>query len=93
MDPLHDVGDTQWLRGTVTRHYLAAGDRPAVDLDLVAENQRGEATTPGHATILLPSRENGPVRLPEPPGGATDLPAALDAIAAGFADGTAWADR
>ena len=87
------VGDTQWLRGTVTRHYLAAGDRPAVDLDVVAENQRGEVTTPGHATILLPSREHGPVRLPEPPGGATDLPAALDAIAAGFADGTAWADR
>jgi acyl dehydratase len=87
------VGDTQWLRGTVTRRYLAEGGRPAVDLDLVAENQRGEATTPGHATVLLPSREHGPVRLPDPPGGATDLPAALDAIAAGFAAGTAWADR
>ena len=87
------VGDTQWLRGTVTRTYLAEGDRPAVDLDLVAENQRGEVTTPGHATVLLPSRDHGPVRLPDPPGGATDLPAALDAIAAGFAGGTAWADR
>ena len=87
------VGDTQWLRGTVTRKYLAEGDRPAVDLDLVAENQRGEVTTPGHATILLPSREHGPVRLPDPPGGATDLQAALDAIADRFADGTAWSDR
>ena len=87
------VGDTQWLRGTVTRTYLAEGDRPAVDLDLVAENQRGEVTTPGHATVLLPSRDHGPVRQPDPPGGATDLPAALDAIAAGFAGGTAWADR
>jgi acyl dehydratase len=87
------VGDTQWLRGTVTRTYLAEGDRPAVDLDLVAENQRGEVTTPGHATVLLPSRDHGPVRLPGPPGGATDLPAALDAIAAAFAGGTAWADR
>jgi len=87
------VGDTQWLRGTVTRRYLVEGRRPAVDLDLVAENQRGEVTTPGHATILLPSREHGPVRLPDPPGGAADLPAALDAIAAGFAAGTAWADR
>jgi len=75
------VGDTQWLRGTVTRRHLAEGDRPAVDLDLVAENQRGEVTTPGHATILLPSREHGPVRLPEPPGGATDLQGALDAVA------------
>ena len=28
---------------------------------------------PGTATILLPSREHGPVRLPDPPGGARDL--------------------
>jgi acyl dehydratase len=82
------VGDTQWLRGTVTRKFLAEGDRPAVDVELVAENQRGEVTTPGHATILLPSREHGPVRLPDPPGDAGDLTAALDAIAASFADGT-----
>jgi acyl dehydratase len=81
------VGDTQWLRGTVTRRYLAERDRPAVDLDLVAENQRGEVTTPGHATVLLPSRDHGPVRLPDPPGGATDLQGALDAMARGFARG------
>lgn len=78
------VGDTQWLRGTVVRRYLAEGGRPAVDLDLVAENQRGEVTTPGHATILLPSREHGPVRLPGPPGHAADLQAALDAISERF---------
>lgn len=80
------VGDTQWLRGTVTRRYLADGDRPAVDIDLVAENQRGEVTTPGHATVLLPSRERGPVRLPEPPGGAIDLEAGIAAIAEQFAE-------
>jgi acyl dehydratase len=87
------VGDTQWLRGTVTRKYEAEGGRPAVDVELVAENQRGEVTTPGHATILLPSRDRGPVRLPDAPGGATDLQAALDAIATRFADGTAWSAR
>ena len=75
------VGDTQWLSATVTRRYLADGDRPAVDIDLAATNQRGVVTTPGHATILLPSREHGPIRLPDPPGGATDLQGALDAIA------------
>ena len=80
------VGDTQWLRGTVTRRYLAEGDRPAVDIDLVAENQRGELTTPGHATVLLPSREHGPVRLPDPPGGARDLEAGIAAIAEQFAE-------
>ncbi len=87
------VGDTQWLRGTVTRRYLAEGDRPAVDLALEAVNQRGELTTPGHATILLPSREHGPVRLPDPPGGATDLEAALAAIADDFLAGRRGEDR
>ncbi|HET9730167.1 MAG TPA: hypothetical protein VFR41_12130, partial [Acidimicrobiia bacterium] len=51
------VGDTHWMRGRVTRTYLAAGERPAVDLEIWGENQRGEVTTPGHASILLPSRE------------------------------------
>ena len=66
------VGDTQWMRGARGRASTwprATG--PAVDLELWGENQRGEITTPGHATILLPSREHGPVRLPDPPGGAT----------------------
>jgi acyl dehydratase len=83
------VGDTQWLNGTVTEKYLAEGDRPAVKIELSAQNQRGEITTPGHATILLPSRKHGPVVLPDPPGGATDLTGALSAIASDFADGTA----
>jgi acyl dehydratase len=78
------VGDTQWLGGTVAARYLAEGNRPAVDLELRATNQRGEITTPGRATILLPSQEHGEVRLPDPPGGATDLQPALDAVAARF---------
>src|SRR6202042_1099062 len=64
------VGDTQTMLGTVTRRYEADGGRPAVDIDLTMTNQRGDVTTPGHASVLLPSREHGPVRLPEPPGGA-----------------------
>jgi hypothetical protein len=75
------VGDTQWLRGVVTRKALFDG-RPGVELDLVATNQRGEVTTPGHATILLPSREHGAVRLPEPPG--HDLQSALLGISEEF---------
>jgi acyl dehydratase len=79
------VGDTQWLSGKVVRKHRAEGGRPAVDLELRAVNQRGDLTTPGHATVLLPSHEDGPVRLPDPPGGATDLQAALEAIAERFA--------
>jgi acyl dehydratase len=78
------VGDTHWLRGRITEKYLANGGRPAVEIELSAVNQRGELTTPGHATILLPSREHGEVRLPDPPGGATDLQSALEAISAEF---------
>ncbi len=77
------VGDTHWMRGHVTRKHLAAGGRPAVDVALTGENQRGTVTTPGRATILLPSREHGPVRLPEPPAG--DLQGALEAISRRFA--------
>jgi acyl dehydratase len=76
------VGDTHHLTGTVTRKYLADGDRPAIDLELVATNQRGTVTTPGTATILLPSRERGPVRLPDPLG--ADLESSLVAISEAF---------
>jgi hypothetical protein len=78
------VGDTQWIRGTVARKYRAEGGRPAVDLDIACTNQRGAVTTPGHATVLLPSRQHGAVRLPDPP--AADLQSALDEIAARWED-------
>ena len=71
------VGDAQWVEGEVVRRYLADGQRPAVDLDLRTRNQRGEITSPASATVLLPSREHGPVVLPDPPGGATTLQAAF----------------
>ena len=79
------VGDTHWMRGRVVRKFLAEGGRPAVELACRGENQRGETTTPGHAMILLPSREHGPVRLPDPPGGATTCADALHALVARFA--------
>jgi acyl dehydratase len=80
------VGDATWLGGEVVRKYLAEGDRPAVDLEIRGTNQRGVVTCPGHATVLLPSREHGPVRLPDPPAGhGASLQATLDAIAERFA--------
>jgi len=79
------VGDTHWMRGRVTRKYVTDAGRPAVDLDVWGENQRGEVTTPGHASILLPSREHGPVELPAAPGGAATCQEVLDALATRFA--------
>jgi len=76
------VGDLQRITGTVVRKHLvadAAGVHAAVDLELAATNQRGEVTAPATATVLLPSREHGPVTLPAPIGGATTLDGALRA--------------
>ena len=58
-------GDIQWCKGKVSRKYVDSGHH-AVELDIWCENQRGEITTPGSATVILPSREAGPVRLPDP---------------------------
>jgi hypothetical protein len=49
-------GDTQWCKGKVVRKYLS-GEAPLVDLEIWAENQRGEVTAPGYATVMLPSRD------------------------------------
>ncbi|HEY4457320.1 MAG TPA: hypothetical protein VGN81_23620, partial [Pseudonocardiaceae bacterium] len=78
------VGDVQWIEGEVVRRYLAEGGRPAVDLDLRTRNQRGEVTAPATATVLLPSRQHGPVRLPDPPDGAANLSDVFDATIARF---------
>lgn len=49
-------GDTTFIRGTVTRKYVK--DRCALlDIELQGVNQRGELTSPGLATVILPSRD------------------------------------
>ena len=79
------VGDATRLGGRVARKYLAEGDRPAVDLEIWGRNQRGEVTCPGQATVLLPSRDRGAVRLPDPPAGhGGSLQQTLEAIAERF---------
>jgi hypothetical protein len=79
------VGDATSLGGRVVRKYMADGARPAVDLELWGRNQRGEVTCPGRATVLLPSRNHGAVRLPDPPAGhGASLQQTLEAIAERF---------
>jgi hypothetical protein len=50
------VGDTTWCRGKVARKYTKDGCA-LVDLEIRAENQRGEVTAPGFATVMLPSKD------------------------------------
>ena len=60
------VGDTSWVRGKVTGKYIQ-GEKCVVELDIWCEDQRGRNTAPGNATVLLPSREHGPVQTPVRP--------------------------
>jgi acyl dehydratase len=48
------MGDCTWARGKVTRKYIKDG-HALVDIEIRGENQRGELTTPGMATVILPS--------------------------------------
>lgn len=49
------IGDTQWIKGKITKKYIENGEH-LVDCEVWAENQRGEITAPGIATIALTSR-------------------------------------
>ena len=48
-------GDTLFCKGTVTEKYVQDG-QPTVDCEIWLENSKGERTTPGSATVILPSR-------------------------------------
>jgi hypothetical protein len=59
------IGDAHVLTGEVVGKRVEDG-RCLVDLEFRGTNQRGEITCPATATVALPSREYGPVLLPEP---------------------------
>jgi hypothetical protein len=49
-------GDTTFITGKVVKKYVK--DRCAlIDIEMQGVNQRGEVTSPGFATVLLPSRD------------------------------------
>jgi acyl dehydratase len=60
------IGDTTWIHGIVSGKRVA-DEHALVELELRCTNQLGEVTTPGTATVILPSREFGPIVLPQPP--------------------------
>jgi acyl dehydratase len=75
------VGDTCWCEGSIVAKSRK-GPRAEVECELWARNQRGERVSRGTATVLLPSREVGPVA-------SAALPFAVAAQeAAGQAEGT-----
>ncbi len=52
---MHVPGEDITLKGKVTKKYDEGG-KHLVDLEIWAENTKGEKTVPGTATVYLPSR-------------------------------------
>ncbi|MBI4268183.1 MAG: hypothetical protein HY662_05295 [Chloroflexi bacterium] len=50
-----EEGETWYCKGKVTNKYVKDDDH-YVDCDIWVENGKGEVTTPGKATVILPSR-------------------------------------
>ncbi len=69
-------GDSHVLTGEVAAKRVEGG-RCLVDIEMRGTNQRGVVTCPGTATVALPSRDHGPVRLPEPPADLQERAAAM----------------
>lgn len=61
------MGDITTFEGKVINKYLDAG-RCCVDIEAWAKNQRGEwSMIPRNSTVILPSRQHGPAKYPDPP--------------------------
>jgi hypothetical protein len=59
------LGDTQWIRGTVSGKDVVHG-RHRITVAVWATNQLGDRTAWGESEVYLPSRSAGPVLLPVP---------------------------
>lgn len=59
------IGDIVWCRAKVTNKYVHEG-RHCLDIEHHGENQRGETIQKGAATVILPSKNHGPVIFPNP---------------------------
>lgn len=51
-----EAGETWQCKGKVTKKYSANGDH-YLDCDIWVENGKGEVTTPGSATVILPAKK------------------------------------
>jgi hypothetical protein len=60
------VGDAHVITGEVVDKRVEDG-RCLVEIAMRGTNQRDVVTCPGTAVVALPSREHGPVVLPDPP--------------------------
>ena len=50
-----EEGETWWCKGKVAKKYLQDGEH-YIDCNIWIENGKAEVTTPGRATVILPSQ-------------------------------------
>ncbi len=48
-------GETWWCKGKITKKYVQ-DDQHYIECDIWVENGQAQVTTPGRATVILPSR-------------------------------------
>jgi acyl dehydratase len=61
------MGDVTWLTGEIAEARVDERLGPVVEVTMRGTNQRGSENIRATATILVASREHGPVKLPQPP--------------------------
>lgn len=61
------IGDVTWMRGEITEARVDERFGPLIEIALRGTNQRGSDNIRAEATVLLPSRQYGPVKMPAPP--------------------------
>ena len=61
------MGDVTWLTGEITEARNDQVLGPLIEVAVSGTNQRGSENIRASATILLPSRVHGPVKLPQSP--------------------------
>ena len=55
---MDEPGSSLHCKGIVAKKYVEDGEN-LIDCEIWLENEKGEKTTPGKATVALPSRESG----------------------------------
>ncbi len=62
----NQMGDITTFEGKVVKKYIEE-EKYCVDIEAWAKNQRDEWSMPPHiSTVILPSKEHGPVKYPDP---------------------------
>jgi hypothetical protein len=61
------IGDVTWLNGEICEVRNDEKLGPLMEVSLRGTNQRGSDNIRADATVLLPSRQFGPVKLPKSP--------------------------